>query len=362
MTQFVQDGKQFRAFDETAQITPLDGLPKGTYTVGQDIKGWFFTRIEDYTLGKIYGNVEKQAERIRHTFHSRPAGTGVLLSGEKGSGKTTLAKLLSIQLMDEDVPTIVINQPWCGEAFNKLIQSITQPAVIVFDEFEKVYHDRNDQNAMLTLLDGVYPSKKLFILTTNDRWGISEHMRNRPGRLFYHLEYKGLEEQFVIDYCNDNLNDKKNLDGVVHLVELFEHFNFDILKAVVEEMNRYNETAKQALAMMNVKAESWSQRFEVRIFKDDKELVLDKDSSLKFLNPTEEWGVYLYEKGKPEVGDTTEQTQEKIQARNFQAFDEDDLVSIKRGVYTMTNKEGYTAVLTKKTYQQVDYSSMALAA
>ena len=373
MTKFVQKGKQFRTFDETS-FSPMEKLPVGTYTIGQDLEGWLLTQIENYKIGKIYGNVEKQAERIRHTFNSRPSGTGLLLSGEKGSGKTTLAKLLSVQLQEEDVPTIVINQPWAGESFNKLIQSIQQPAVVIFDEFEKVYHDKNDQNAMLTLLDGVYPAKKLFILTTNDRWGISEHMRNRPGRLFYHLEYKGLEEQFVVDYCQDNLNNKTNMQGVVNMIELFEHFNFDMLKAVFEEMNRFNETAKEALKMMNVRAESWTQRFKVEAFDAETGEALElherHQSKEVMADPSEGLQLYYYRKGVPErfisedgtrVNEVLKNMQDRERFKREISFDEEDMVSAKGGTYKYV-KDGVMVVLTKVKWNKVSYESMAMAA
>jgi hypothetical protein len=108
---------------------------------------------------------------------------------------------------------------------------------------------------MLTLLDGVFPSKKLFVLTCNDKWRVNQHMRNRPGRIFYMLDFTGLDEDFVIEYCHDNLKNLSNIDGVLTVAGLFTEFNFDMLKALIEEMNRYNETAQQAMRMLNTKPE-----------------------------------------------------------------------------------------------------------
>ena len=86
------------------------------------------------------------AERVLSTFESRPAATGILLEGEKGSGKSMLLKLLSINARKAGMPTIVINSPFCGDGFNTFIQSISQPAIIAFDEFEKIYN-RDDQES-----------------------------------------------------------------------------------------------------------------------------------------------------------------------------------------------------------------------
>jgi hypothetical protein len=132
------------------------------------------------------------------------------------------------------------------------MQSITQPCLICFDEFEKVY-DNQQQTAVLTLLDGVFPSKKLFVLTCNDKWRIDEHMRNRPGRIFYMLDFKGLAIEFITEYCEENLNNKDQIENVCRVSSMFAEFNFDLLKALVEEMNRYNETAQEAIKMLNAK-------------------------------------------------------------------------------------------------------------
>jgi hypothetical protein len=131
---------------------------------------------------------------------------------------------------------------------------IEQPTVILFDEFEKVY-DKEDQERMLTLLDGVYPSKKLFVLTCNDKWRVDTHMRNRPGRIFYSLDFKGLEQDFIIEYCEDNLVNKEHIQGVCRVAAMFDQFNFDMLKALVEEMNRYNESPSESMKMLNAKPE-----------------------------------------------------------------------------------------------------------
>jgi hypothetical protein len=234
-----------------------ESLPVGNYTVKFDkMSGQFYLEsIDSFEIkGKIYGDTPKRAQRILNTFEQRTSSTGILLTGEKGSGKTLLAKMLSIQGAERGVPTIVINAPWCGDEFNAFLQMIEQPTIILFDEFEKVY-DRDDQERMLTLLDGVYPSKKMFILTCNDKWRVNEHMRNRPGRIYYMMDYKGLENEFIIEYCVDNLNAKEHIPAICRIASLFDQFNFDMLKAMVEEMNRYNETPQEAMKMLNTRPE-----------------------------------------------------------------------------------------------------------
>ncbi len=256
MTYFLKSGTRFNVSTKEA-MDLHEALPAGTYTVKFDkMAGCFYLeQIDGFEIkGKIYGDTKRNADRILSTFNDRTASTGVMLTGEKGSGKTLLAKMLSLDAQAVGVPTIVINEPWCGEGFNAFMQMIEQPTVILFDEFEKVY-DRDDQEKMLTLLDGVYPSKKLFVLTCNDKWRVNEHMRNRPGRIYYMMDFKGLEQDFIIEYCQDNLKNKTHIQSICKIAMMFDQFNFDMLKAMVEEMNRYSETPQQVMKMLNTRPE-----------------------------------------------------------------------------------------------------------
>lgn len=252
-TAFLQQGNTFlvRA-RESLNYTEV--LAPGNYIVKQNpmTQELYLDRVEDFNRpSKIYGNAIARADRILNTFRDRPNATGVLLTGDKGSGKTLLSKEISMRGAEQfGMPTVIINQPWRGDAFNQFIQSITQPCIVLFDEFEKVY-DRDEQEEVLTLLDGVFPSQKLFLLTVNDKWRVDQHMQNRPGRIFYLLEYSGLDADFVREYCEDNLNNKDWITDMLLIHGTFYSFNFDMLKAIVEESNRYSENPRTCIEMLN---------------------------------------------------------------------------------------------------------------
>lgn len=270
---YVKHGNVLTVSDKESS-TVYDHIPVGTYTVGFSPQmGFYFEKVEDivYT-GKVYGTTGKTVDRIINTFKERTVATGVLLSGEKGSGKTLIAKLCSGRMLEQGVPTILINKPLCGEEFNKFISSIVEPAVIIFDEFEKVYEEDKDQQELLTLLDGVFSSKKLFILTCNKKT-INSKMLNRPGRLYYSLDFYGLDADFIADYCNQNLNDTTQTQAVVQVSMLFDHFNFDMLQALCQEMNRYNEGPVESLKYLNTKPSQSGVYFTMLTYQNSKPVV-----------------------------------------------------------------------------------------
>ena len=91
---FLKSGNTFRVTSKE-ELNLHDTLPVGTYVVKfNSMQGHFYLeRIDDFTLpSKLYGDTNRHAERILNTFLDRPAGTGVILNGEKGSGKTLLLR------------------------------------------------------------------------------------------------------------------------------------------------------------------------------------------------------------------------------------------------------------------------------
>ena len=268
MTYYLKSGNTFKVTNDEA-IDLHHRLPAGNYVVKKDSFGNFYLEhIENFRISTtIYGDLEAKADRILNTFQDRQNSTGVVLNGEKGSGKTLLSKMISVKASRLGIPTIVINTAWHGDQFNSFIQMITEPAIILFDEFEKVY-DRNEQEAMLTLLDGVFPSKKLFMLTCNDKYRVDYHMRNRPGRIYYMIDFKGLEQSFIREYAAENLrlDLRDHVESLVRISMVFDQFNFDMLKAVVEEMNRYGESPREAMTMINARPEfSGSSRYSIEL-------------------------------------------------------------------------------------------------
>ena len=352
MSYFLKSGNTYRvASDEAMDIHRK--LPAGNYVIklNEMTNELYLEGIDDFTIpSKIYGNCLKHTDKIIRTFMDRDNATGVMMTGEKGSGKTLLTKNVSIQLASQGIPTIVINAPWHGDKFNTFIQNIEQPCAILFDEFEKTYNERDEQEAILTLLDGVFPTKKLFLLTCNDKWRIDQHMRNRPGRIFYMMDFKGLDSDFIREYCGDNLNNKTHIETVVNVGSLFSEFNFDMLKALIEEMNRYNETPQEALEMLNAKPEFDSgTEYAIKIVHNGVEVKDPRRDKFEG-NPLQPKGVHIEFDTNPEDEDDNEWI--------YKVFKPDALIHVdgKKGEFTFQDN-GTTVTLTKiekKVYHMYD--------
>jgi hypothetical protein len=252
MSHFIRSGNTFKIFPGNS-LDIQESLPAGNYTVRfNPMEGFSLEEVEPFRMpGKVYGDCLRNADRIVNTFTRRDGNTGVLLTGEKGSGKTLLARQIAIQ---SGLPVIIVNSDHSGDNFNSFLSSITQPCIVFLDEFEKTYN-RESQEKILTLLDGTYQSRKLFLLTSNDKFRIDNNMKNRPGRIFYLIEFGGLEEEFIIEYCRDNLKDQSYVSDVVRVSRLFDIFNFDLLAAIVDESNRYDENPKDLIRLLNAKPE-----------------------------------------------------------------------------------------------------------
>lgn len=247
-------GRNYHVTDDR-DIEIVRVLPPDLYQVCHNaMTGQFWLSPQDkFKLPeKLYGDVEKDARRILNTFHNRPLTTGVHLNGLKGSGKTLLGKKISdIAYTEMNIPVLLITEPYIGDGFNKFIREIDTPTVIMFDEFEKVY-ERKDQEELLTLLDGLYNTKKMFIITSNDQYKVTEYLHNRPGRIYYSLQFNALDPQFVREFCQDNLDNKKEVESIVSYSQVYPDFNFDMLNSIVEEMNRYKESLGEVLEWLNI--------------------------------------------------------------------------------------------------------------
>ena len=173
---------------------------------------------------KIYDVNGKLRIYIKKSYLTNKKNLGVLLTGNKGQGKSLTAKLLCSEL---DQPTIIINKQIPADInFIKFLNELKQNYTLFVDEFEKLFNTTkvsnetngyHTQETFLSFMDGVLTNehKVLFLLTTNE--GINEYFINRPSRIKFLQEYNELPEELFNLITDDRLN---NLEFKQDLVDI----------------------------------------------------------------------------------------------------------------------------------------------
>lgn len=247
-----------------------DKLPARIYTVDLNMKlGFYLTPQASFDLPpKVYGKTSEHAARILKGYQNQTGNMGVLLEGLKGSGKTMLSRVVCMSAIRAfDMPVLLVSQDFASSDFFNFLQMIDQECVVMFDEFEKVFPPES-QERMLSLLDGVFRSRKLFLLTCNDTYRVNEHMKNRPGRIRYRLTFKGLDRDFITEYVKDKLIHPARVEQVITVATMFgDSMNFDMLQALVQEVNEFNEEPAKSLEYLNARPTevNFSRRYTVRV-------------------------------------------------------------------------------------------------
>lgn len=223
-------------------------LSAGTYKIAfHKMKGFFLEKNEPIKIQeKIYGNLQNKVDKAFKTFKTSTRNTGIILSGEKGIGKTVFTNLLSKKCIENDMPVLIANNYIPG--INDFINSIHQEVLVIFDEFEKTFKEGSDddkhgltssQEQLLSLFDGQAYGKKMFVVTCNEVKKLNKFLLNRPGRFHYHFKLNNPNENEIREYLEENLLEeyKNAIDKVVTLSSFYS-FTYDILRAFTSELNQ----------------------------------------------------------------------------------------------------------------------------
>jgi len=259
-TKFMYQNESVRILSLNPAST-TDILNPAIYSIQfNPITGFYLDIIQDaLKIPKIiHGDVQLRVDKCLKAYNSRAASTGILLTGDKGTGKTLFMSLLANHVMNDlALPVILVRSAYSGDQFESFLQKLGE-CCLLFDEFGKLYsknnsgEDTNNQSALLGLLDGIDKTKRLIILTENSELSINNYLLNRPSRIFYHFKYQKLDDKSITDFCDYNQVSEKIKNGILDICHRSFTFSFDNLQCIVEECKRFKTLPREAVKDLNI--------------------------------------------------------------------------------------------------------------
>lgn len=194
-------------------------MPKKIYEIEEDTK--FMNRV-----------------LLFHNSEYNNGNTGVLLAGDKGTGKSMLAKRIALK---SNLPIIIVDSSYPLWQITKFFKKVKTETCIIFDEIEKNPRTWPSED-LLTFLDGIQETgKKIVIMTCNKTEGLDENLFDRCSRIRYYRKYKAnANEIFIKEMIED-----KGLTPNQPLIDFIKRFtvkSFDNINSFLDEYKLYLET------------------------------------------------------------------------------------------------------------------------
>ncbi|SHN56832.1 ATPase family associated with various cellular activities (AAA) [Butyrivibrio hungatei DSM 14810] len=245
-------------------LKSYDKLPADYYVVRfAERQGFFLEKYTEFSItdAKIYGVHLEKVDKVLATFKKFNRNLGVILSGDKGIGKSLFSRLLGKKSVENGTPVIIVDS--YVEGIGSFLDGINQEVMVFFDEFDKTFSDSSDddaQTSMLSLFDGVAQGKKLFVITCNEIKGLNDFLVNRPGRFHYHFRFEYPNEDDIREYLTDTIN-RDYVSEINNVVDFSKRvsLNYDCLRAIAFEINTglgFSEAIKD-LNIVNIDSEKF---------------------------------------------------------------------------------------------------------
>jgi hypothetical protein len=309
----VKTGRNSRIYTDGLVVT--DKIPVGNYKICfHPMMGFYLEDADEFTMKeKQYGKHPSKINKILNMYKNSERSAGIILSGKKGMGKSMFAQLISTTFANTyDMPTIFVSDAFPGVV--DFIESIKQDAIYLFDEFEKEFDsgeghaqrgeqkpnnvNKETQEKLLGLFDGISQQKRLYVVTVNDIRKVNQYMINRPGRFHYHFQFNFPSSEEIQLYLKDKLLPAYQDQAVI--VQRFSNrfdLNYDSLRAIAFELNLGNKFLETMEDLNISSSENESSRYDIEIHHsngvvakmDENINLMTSSTTLRYYTPNSEY-------------------------------------------------------------------------
>ena len=108
--QIINSGGRLEIYPNGLSIS--DNLPVGSYAVRADDNGYFLVGQKSFvqTEKKVYGRRDDKVNKVLRGYEAMNRSVGVILSGDKGIGKSLFSRMLSMEVAERyNMPTIILD-------------------------------------------------------------------------------------------------------------------------------------------------------------------------------------------------------------------------------------------------------------
>lgn len=223
-------------------------------------KGWDYVPfLASLDLGSdVFVSPIDEDEFLRciKQFYEMGINRSILFFGPPGVGKTTLAARISKKMNGKLL--VITHRGLNNLRFSSLVDiiEIVDPAVVLFDDMDRLWKPENMLNEMEQLNRQVRSKNRLIIATVNDLESIPEALR-RPGRFDEIIEFsppkKGLRRKILEAYA-EQLKIALNETQMDELVQLTDGMTGAYLKEVIRRTSviGFDRMPKQLVRMRKV--------------------------------------------------------------------------------------------------------------
>lgn len=291
MMNVVKAGSQYQIYGE--DLETYDRLPVRSYdVVFHKMMGFYLTSRPNLEANesKIYGDHLRKVDKVINSYHNSNRNFGVILSGQKGIGKSLFARLLAEKAIQNNLPVITVTDYIPGIA--GFLASIEQEVVVIFDEFEKTFsqipEQKDPQEEMLSLFDGLDGGKKLFVITCNEVRKLNDYFVDRPGRFHYHFRMGNPSDVEITEYMKDKLEEKYhfNIPRIINFART-ANMTYDYLRAIAFDLNQGYEL-EECLNDLNVSSVT-NADFDVYLIMEDGSIYINMNDRINLCQGDLHW-------------------------------------------------------------------------